>query len=83
MRSRIACAIGTVVPLLFGCALEPPFELAVTFVGPLEIEAGAGVRYQGVTVGKVEAMAATETEMRDAILGGMDPVDAYNKFGTF
>jgi regulator of RNase E activity RraA len=34
-------------------------------------------------VGKVEAMAATETEMRDAILGGMDPVDAYHKFGTF
>ena len=34
-------------------------------------------------VGKVEAMAATETEMRGAILGGMDPVDAYNKLGTF
>ena len=57
MLSRIACAIGTAALLLSGCALEPPFELAVTFVGPLEIEAGAGVRYQGVIVGKVAAVS--------------------------
>jgi 4-hydroxy-4-methyl-2-oxoglutarate aldolase len=34
-------------------------------------------------VARTEAVAETETAMRDAILGGMDPVDAYNKFGTF
>ena len=34
-------------------------------------------------VRRTEQVAATETSMRDAIMGGMDPVDAYNKFGTF
>jgi 4-hydroxy-4-methyl-2-oxoglutarate aldolase len=34
-------------------------------------------------VTRVEAVAETENEMRAAIVGGMDPVDAYNKFGTF
>jgi regulator of RNase E activity RraA len=34
-------------------------------------------------IAETEAVAATETEMRDAILGGMDPVDAYKKFDTF
>jgi len=34
-------------------------------------------------VAETEAIAVTETDMRDAILGGMDPVDAYKKFDTF
>ena len=34
-------------------------------------------------VAETEAVASTETAMRDAILGGMDPVDAYRKFDTF
>ena len=34
-------------------------------------------------VARTEAVASTETAMRDAILGGMDPVDAYKKFDTF
>lgn len=34
-------------------------------------------------VSRTEQLATTETAMRDAILGGMDPVDAYRKFGTF
>jgi regulator of RNase E activity RraA len=34
-------------------------------------------------VTRTEQVATTENQMRDAILGGMDPVDAYNKFGTF
>ncbi|MDA1101107.1 MAG: RraA family protein [Proteobacteria bacterium] len=34
-------------------------------------------------VAATEAVASTETAMRDAILGGMDPVDAYRKFDTF
>ena len=34
-------------------------------------------------VAATEALAETETQMREAILGGMDAVEAYNKFGTF
>lgn len=32
---------------------------------------------------KTEAVAEQENSMRNAILSGMDPVVAYNKFGTF
>jgi len=34
-------------------------------------------------VAKTEDVVATETEMRRALIGGMDPVDAYNKYGKF
>ncbi|MBX2826184.1 MAG: RraA family protein [Gammaproteobacteria bacterium] len=34
-------------------------------------------------VTKTEAVATTENQVRDAIRGGMDPVDAYLKFGKF
>lgn len=34
-------------------------------------------------IAKTEALAETETAMRDAIMSGMDAVEAYNKFGTF
>ena len=61
MRSRIAEAVGTVALVLFGCAVKPPFELAVRFAGAFEIEAGAEVRYQGVLVGKVEAVSLRQT----------------------
>ncbi|MDP6706624.1 MAG: RraA family protein [Alphaproteobacteria bacterium] len=34
-------------------------------------------------VAKTEAVASTENEMRDAILAGVDPVEAYKKYGMF
>ena len=34
-------------------------------------------------VTKTEAVVATETDMRRALIGGMDPVEAYNKYGKF
>lgn len=34
-------------------------------------------------IAKTEDVVATETDMRRALVGGMDPVDAYNKFGKF
>jgi 4-hydroxy-4-methyl-2-oxoglutarate aldolase len=34
-------------------------------------------------VTKTEAVVATESDMRRALVGGMDPVDAYNKYGKF
>jgi regulator of RNase E activity RraA len=34
-------------------------------------------------VAKTEEVVATETEMRRALVGGMDPVEAYNKYGKF
>ena len=30
-----------------------------------------------------ELKASTETEMRTALMNGMDPVDAYKKYGVF
>jgi regulator of RNase E activity RraA len=35
------------------------------------------------TVTRTEGVVATESEMRRALIGGMDPVDAYHKFGKF
>ena len=32
---------------------------------------------------KTEEVVATETEMRKALMSGMDPVDAYHRFGKF
>jgi regulator of RNase E activity RraA len=32
---------------------------------------------------RMEEVMATESEMRAALLAGMDPVDAYNRFGRF
>ena len=34
-------------------------------------------------IAKTEAVARTENQIRAAILGGMDPVDAYLKYGKF
>ena len=34
-------------------------------------------------VARTEAVVATESDMRRALIGGMDPVDAYHKFGKF
>jgi len=28
-------------------------------------------------------VVATESDMRRALIGGMDPVEAYNKYGKF
>jgi regulator of RNase E activity RraA len=34
-------------------------------------------------VTRTEEVVATESEMRRALVGGMDPVDAYNRYGKF
>jgi regulator of RNase E activity RraA len=34
-------------------------------------------------VTKTEEVVATESEMRSALIGGMDPVEAYNRYGKF
>ena len=34
-------------------------------------------------IARTEAVMATESEMRTALIGGMDPVEAYNRFGKF
>jgi 4-hydroxy-4-methyl-2-oxoglutarate aldolase len=34
-------------------------------------------------VTQTEGVVATESEMRRALVGGMDPVEAYNRFGKF
>lgn len=34
-------------------------------------------------IAETEAKAATESAMREALLAGMDPLDAFDKFGTF
>jgi 4-hydroxy-4-methyl-2-oxoglutarate aldolase len=34
-------------------------------------------------VAKTEDVVATESEMRRALVGGMDPVEAYNRYGKF
>jgi 4-hydroxy-4-methyl-2-oxoglutarate aldolase len=34
-------------------------------------------------VARTEAVVATESEMRDALVAGMDPVDAYHRYGKF
>ena len=41
----------------------------------------AGVAAEAVT--RTETVMATESDMRTALIGGMDPVDAYNRFGKF
>jgi regulator of RNase E activity RraA len=35
------------------------------------------------TVARTETVVATESEMRRALISGMDPVDAYHRFGKF
>jgi len=34
-------------------------------------------------IAKTEEVVATETDMRRALIGGMDPVEAYEKYGKF
>ncbi len=34
-------------------------------------------------INRAEEVVATESEMRRALIGGMDPVDAYHKYGKF
>ena len=34
-------------------------------------------------VTRTETVMATESDMRTALIGGLDPVDAYNRFGKF
>lgn len=37
----------------------------------------------GDVVAKTEEVVATESDMRRALVGGMDPVEAYNRYGKF
>jgi regulator of RNase E activity RraA len=32
---------------------------------------------------RTEEVVATESDMRRALVGGMDPVEAYNQYGKF
>lgn len=41
----------------------------------------AGIAEEVVT--RTEEVVATESEMRRALIGGMDPVEAYNQYGKF
>jgi regulator of RNase E activity RraA len=34
-------------------------------------------------VTRTEAVVATESDMRRSLIGGMDPVEAYNRYGKF
>ena len=34
-------------------------------------------------IAKTEEVVATESDMRRALIGGMDPVEAYNRYGKF
>jgi 4-hydroxy-4-methyl-2-oxoglutarate aldolase len=40
-----------------------------------------GAAEEAVT--RTEEVMATESEMRNALIAGMDPVEAYNRFGKF
>ena len=35
------------------------------------------------SIAKTEEVVATESDMRRALVGGMDPVEAYNRYGKF
>ncbi|MDH4181290.1 MAG: RraA family protein, partial [Betaproteobacteria bacterium] len=37
----------------------------------------------GEVVTRTEEVIATESDMRRALIGGMDPVDAYHTYGKF
>jgi hypothetical protein len=34
-------------------------------------------------IAKAEDVVATESDMRRALIGGMDPIEAYEKYGKF
>jgi regulator of RNase E activity RraA len=40
-------------------------------------------KFADEVVTKTEEVVATESDMRRALIGGMDPVEAYNKYGKF
>ena len=50
---RGVCAVLFAALLSTTCQPPAAFPVAVTFVGPVDLEVGAGVRYQGVRVGEV------------------------------
>ena len=60
--SRVRSIAALLAVGLAACAAEPPFQLTVTFVGEVELEVGAEVRYQGVPVGEVDGIALRQSE---------------------
>ncbi len=54
-RSRLS-GFALLLALFLGCG-APDFVLFVTFPGPVEVERGANVVYQGVVVGEVDAVS--------------------------
>ena len=40
-------------------------------------------RLAAEAINRAEEVVATESEMRRALIGGMDPVDAYHRYGKF
>ncbi len=62
---RGVCAV--LFAALLSTACQPPtaFPLAVTFVGPVDLEVGAEVRYQGVQVGEVVEVSLRQPSPRE------------------
>lgn len=54
--------------LLIVACVEPAFRLTVTFPGPVEVETGAEVRYQGVWVGSVSEIALRQPSATEPAL---------------
>jgi regulator of RNase E activity RraA len=48
--------------------------------GVVDHSAGASPKKRS---SRTEEVVATESDMRRALIGGMDPVEAYNRYGKF
>lgn len=64
-RTRALHAIFIAALLATGCQPSAAFPVTVTFVGPVELEVGADVRYQGVRVGEVEKVSLRQPSPRE------------------
>ena len=55
---------------LLSTACQPPaaFPVSVTFIGPVDVEVGAAVRYQGVAVGEVVGVSLRQPSPRQPAL---------------
>ena len=63
MRALLAILIAAL--LSTGCQPSTAFPVAVTFVGPVDLEVGAEVRYQGVQVGEVVEVSLRQPSPRE------------------
>jgi hypothetical protein len=65
LPERTAARAMLAAALLGVACGDPPFRMTVAFRGPLELEAGAEVRYNGVPIGRVEAVELYQPEATD------------------